>query len=66
MSAPNVSRLNRPGLNANKSVNALDNEQIKIDFRPLYQCIHIYEALDAKTELQRNYQDDRKVGINCC
>lgn len=63
MSAPNVSRLNRPGLNTNELVNALDNEQIKIDFRPLYQCIHIYEALDAKTELQRNYQDDRKVGI---
>ncbi|KAL1413544.1 Rab GTPase-binding exocyst subunit S15 [Vanrija albida] len=37
-----------------------DNDQIRIDFRPLYQCIHIYEALDCKAELQRNYQEDRK------
>lgn len=43
------------------SVNALDNEHIRIDFKPLYQCIHIYEALDCKAELQRNYQEDRKV-----
>lgn len=52
---------------AKRAVNALDNEQIKIDFRPLYQCIHIYEALDAKSELQRNYQEDRKVGwVKAC
>lgn len=45
------------------SVNALDNDQIKIDFRPLYQCVHIHEALDSKGELQRNYQEDRKVRL---
>lgn len=43
-------------------VDALDNEHIRIDFKPLYQCIHIYEALECKAELQRNYQEDRKVG----
>lgn len=43
------------------AVDALDNEEINIDFRPLYQCIHIYEALDAKPELQRSYQEDRKA-----
>ncbi|EIW70745.1 hypothetical protein M231_02602 [Tremella mesenterica] len=40
---------------------ALDNDEIHIDFKPLYQCIHIYEALDCKPELQRSYQDDRKT-----
>lgn len=49
-------------LSLTPKVNALDNEQIRIDFRPLYQCVHIYEALDCKAELQRNYQEDRKVG----
>lgn len=48
---------------ADLSVNALDNDQIKIDFRPLYQCVHIHEALDSKAELQRNYQEDRKVCV---
>lgn len=43
------------------AVDALDNDEIQVDFRPLYQCMHIYEALDCKPELQRNYQEDRKV-----
>ena len=41
--------------------NVLDNDQLKVDFKPLYQCIHIYTALDALEELQRSYQADRKV-----
>lgn len=45
-------------------VDALNNDEIKIDFRPLFQCVHIHEALDAKPELQRNYQQDRKVSFN--
>ena len=43
------------------SVDVLNNEEIKIDFKPLFQCIHIYDALNARAELQRNYQEDRKV-----
>ncbi|OCF36896.1 hypothetical protein I316_01494 [Kwoniella heveanensis BCC8398] len=39
----------------------LDNEEIQIDFKPLYQCIHIYEALERKPELQRSFQEDRKT-----
>ena len=45
------------------TVDALDNDSIQIDFKPLYQCMHIYEALGLKVELQRNYQEDRKVGL---
>lgn len=32
-----------------------------MDLRPLLQCIHIYNALECRSELQRNYQEDRKV-----
>lgn len=42
-------------------VDPLENDEITVDFKPLYQCIHIYDALESKTELQRSYQQDRKV-----
>lgn len=50
-------------INGSRTVNVLDNEQLKVDFKPLYQCIHIYTAMDAVEELQRSYQADRKVCI---
>lgn len=43
--------------------NVLDNDRLSVDFKPLYQCIHIYTALDSLDELQRSYQADRKVCI---
>lgn len=39
----------------------LDHENGKIDFRPLYQCIQIYDALGARDELQHSYQEDRRA-----
>jgi hypothetical protein len=42
--------------------NVLNNEELKVDFKPLYQCIHIYTALDSLEELRKSYQADRKVG----
>jgi hypothetical protein len=41
--------------------NVLNNEELKVDFKPLYQCIHIYTALDSLEELRKSYQADRKV-----
>lgn len=41
--------------------NFVDNEQVQIDFKPLYQCIHIYDVMDMREQLQANYQDDRRV-----
>jgi len=41
--------------------NVLDNEKLKVDFKPLYQCILIYTALDSLPELQKSYQADRKT-----
>ncbi|KAG9018833.1 hypothetical protein FRB90_009120 [Tulasnella sp. 427] len=48
-------------MNEKVEYNVLDNDQLKVDFKPLYQCIHIYTALDAIEELQRSYQADRKA-----
>jgi len=36
-------------------------DQVKVDFQPLYQCIHIYMSLDSLDELRNSYQADRKV-----
>ncbi|KAL4249137.1 Exocyst complex component SEC15 [Abortiporus biennis] len=41
--------------------NALDNDRLKVDFTPLYQCIHIYGALDALDDIRKSYQADRKA-----
>ena len=48
-------------VNEKIDVNFLDNERVQIDFKPLYQCIHIYEVLDQREKLQANYQEDRKA-----
>lgn len=42
----------------------MDNEQVRIDFEPLYQCIHIHDVLDLREELQKNYQEDRRAQAN--
>ena len=45
------------------AVNVLDNERLTVDFTPLYQCVHIYGALDAIDEIRKSYQADRKVSM---
>lgn len=42
----------------------MDNEEVRIDFEPLYQCIHIHDVLNQREELQRNYQEDRRAQAN--
>ncbi|TFY62805.1 hypothetical protein EVG20_g6563 [Dentipellis fragilis] len=41
--------------------NVLENENLKVDFKPLYQSIHIYTTLDSLDELRKSYQADRKA-----
>jgi exocyst complex component 6 len=41
-------------------VDPLNNEQIVIDFRPLYEAMHIYASLNKADELQRTYEADRR------
>ena len=44
--------------------NFVNNEHVQIDFRPLYQCIHIYDVMDLREQLQANYQEDRRAQAN--
>lgn len=41
--------------------NVLDNEKVKVDFKPLFEGILIYSALNSLNELQKSYQADRKA-----
>ncbi|GAA6010192.1 hypothetical protein JCM10207_005660 [Rhodosporidiobolus poonsookiae] len=59
-----LSKINGPielGVSERHEYQVLDNENVKIDFKPLYTCIHIYDALDAREELQLSYQADRRA-----
>ncbi|KAI5477595.1 exocyst complex component, sec15 subunit [Pseudohyphozyma bogoriensis] len=63
-SSVGLTKINGPielGVSERHEFNVLDNEQVKIDFQPLYQCIHIYDTLDAREELQASYQADRRA-----
>ncbi|KAI0315382.1 exocyst complex component sec15 subunit [Amylostereum chailletii] len=41
--------------------NVLDNDELKVDFKPLYQSIHIYSTLDSLDVLRKSYHEDRKI-----
>jgi hypothetical protein len=45
------------------SVNVLNNDKLEVDFKPLFQCIHIYDTLGLLEELRNSYQADRKARI---
>ncbi|EPT03610.1 exocyst complex component sec15 subunit [Fomitopsis schrenkii] len=47
--------------NEKTEFDVLDNEQLHVDFKPLYECIHIYSALDSLDEIRKSYQADRKA-----
>ena len=47
------------------TVNVLNNDKLQVDFKPLFECIHIYTSLDSLNELQRSYQADRKACRGC-
>ena len=44
--------------------NLVDNDQVRIDFRPLYQCIRIHEELGRLPEFRKAYADDRQAQID--
>ncbi|EPQ27215.1 uncharacterized protein PFL1_05138 [Pseudozyma flocculosa PF-1] len=51
-------------VNERVEYNFVENEHVKIDFKPLYQCIHIYDIMDMREQLQANYQEDRRAQAN--
>ncbi|GAA5827165.1 hypothetical protein JCM11251_001148 [Rhodosporidiobolus azoricus] len=59
-----LSKINGPvelGVSERHEYNPLENDTVRIDFKPLYTCIHIHDALDAREELQLSYQADRRA-----
>ncbi|KAF9585597.1 hypothetical protein BGW38_001619, partial [Lunasporangiospora selenospora] len=38
-----------------------DMEEVKLDFKPLYQCLHIYDELGQRADFRSNYAEDRKA-----
>jgi hypothetical protein len=46
-------------------VDVFDNSELKVDFKPLYRCIHIDTALDSLDELRKSYQADRRDAVSC-
>ncbi|CAG8459120.1 4894_t:CDS:10 [Paraglomus occultum] len=51
-------------LNEDKEFNVVNNEYVQIDFKPLYQCLHINEELGKSQELKSNYEEDRRAQAN--
>ncbi|GAA5957372.1 hypothetical protein JCM21900_006878 [Sporobolomyces salmonicolor] len=59
-----LAKVNGPvelGVSERYEYNALDNDSVRIDFAPLYTCIHIYTTVDLLEELQLSYQADRRA-----
>lgn len=44
--------------------NILDNEEVRIDFRPLYQCIHIHVTLGRAAGFRKMYEEDRQAQVD--
>lgn len=47
--------------NERSDINVMCCDTVKVDFQPLYQCIHTYASLESLDELRSSYQADRKA-----
>ncbi|CAG8569039.1 30545_t:CDS:10 [Gigaspora margarita] len=47
-------------MNEENEFNIINNDEVEIDFKPLYQCLHIHEELGKLSEFKTNYEEDRK------
>ncbi|KAG4104788.1 exocyst complex subunit Sec15-like-domain-containing protein [Neocallimastix lanati (nom. inval.)] len=47
-------------INEDSEKNLVDNDYVKIDFKPLYQCLHIYDVLGESLELKNSYEEIRR------
>jgi hypothetical protein len=47
-------------LDEREEFDVLDNEDIKIDFEPLFECLHIHEALGERDEFRQIYTNTRR------
>ncbi|KAG0357915.1 hypothetical protein BG005_002980 [Podila minutissima] len=57
----NVNSAVEVAVNEESEVDIQDSDQVKLDFKPLYQCLHIYDELGQRTEFRANYAEDRRA-----
>ncbi|KAG0043847.1 hypothetical protein BGZ83_010980 [Gryganskiella cystojenkinii] len=48
-------------INEEIEVDIMDTNNVKLDFKPLYQCLHIYDELGQRAEFRTSYAEDRKA-----
>ncbi|CAG8582591.1 18435_t:CDS:10 [Dentiscutata erythropus] len=51
-------------MNEENEFNIINNDEVLIDFKPLYQCLHIHEELGKLSEFKTNYEEDRRAQAN--
>ena len=37
-------------------------DHVRVDFTPVYQCLHIHDMLSLRAQFQQYYSENRKVG----
>lgn len=42
----------------------MNNDRVKVDFRPLYQCLHIHDVMGQKASFRAHYEENRKLQAN--
>ena len=47
-------------LDESNEYDVLDNEELQVDFTPLFECLHIHEALNQSEKFRNAYSDDRR------
>ncbi|KAF9949893.1 hypothetical protein BGZ72_008346 [Mortierella alpina] len=57
----NVNSAVEAAVNEETEVDIMGADQFKLDFKPLYQCLHIYDELGQRTEFRTNYAEDRRA-----
>ncbi|KAF9110162.1 hypothetical protein BGX27_006704 [Mortierella sp. AM989] len=57
----NVNSAVEVAVNEENDMDILDADQAKLDFKPLYQCLHIYDELGQRAEFKASYSEDRRA-----
>lgn len=50
--------------NEESEIDVTNNEHVQVDFRPLYQCLHIHEVLGIRSSFRRHYEENRRLQAN--
>lgn len=47
-----------------EEVDVMNNEYVKVNLKPLYQCLHIHDVLGVKNQFKRHYDENRRLQAN--